>query len=109
MDAGLRALNLRVDKVEAKIDTLDAKVDTVDAKVDAHRAETAKGFASVERELAGHADPIHRQLEGLVLSMHGAMVKAKMPGIPSRAPASFVTQPKAPAKKRAVARSRKRP
>lgn len=34
----------------------------VEAKVDAHRAETAKGFAELDRELTKHAE-VHRELE----------------------------------------------
>lgn len=35
----------------------------LEAKVDAHRAETAKGFAELDRELAGHSAEVHRRLE----------------------------------------------
>ncbi|MCL2779180.1 MAG: hypothetical protein FWD73_14370 [Polyangiaceae bacterium] len=59
---GLRA-------VEVKVDTLDTKVTTLAAKLDAHRAETAKGFAELDRELAGHADPIHRRIEEEIASI----------------------------------------
>ena len=41
---------------------LRSEVATVAAKVDAHRAETAKGFAEVDRELTKHAD-VHREVE----------------------------------------------
>lgn len=115
--ADVGTLKADIARLDAKVDTMDAKVEgvraelrTVEAKVDAHRAETAKGFADVERELAGHADPIHRQLEGLVLSMHGALVKAKVPGIPAKVPTAFTASAprKVSVKKRTVARAGKR-
>ena len=110
VDSVRSELKANIASVRADLRTLDAKVDTVDAKVDAHRAETAKGFADVERELAGHADPIHRQLEGLVLSMHGALVKAKVPGIPAKVPTAFTASAprKVSVKKRTAARAGKR-
>lgn len=49
-------------QLDGKVSTLDAKLSTVAAKVDAHRAETAKAFAELDRELSKHAD-VHRELE----------------------------------------------
>jgi hypothetical protein len=34
----------------------------LEAKVDAHRAETARGFAELDRELTRHAE-VHREIE----------------------------------------------
>ncbi|MBX3228713.1 MAG: hypothetical protein KF837_15440 [Labilithrix sp.] len=51
---------------------LGAKIDAIDAKVDAHRAETAKGFAALDRELTGHADPIHRDIERDIEKLRGS-------------------------------------
>jgi hypothetical protein len=39
----------KVDAVDAKVGVLDAQVNALGARVDAHRAETAKGFAELER------------------------------------------------------------
>jgi hypothetical protein len=45
------------------ITDLGVKISAVDAKVDAHRAETAKAFAHLDRELAR----LHRELGGLAM------------------------------------------
>ncbi len=34
----------------------------IEAKLDAHRTETAKGFADLDKELTGHAN-VHREIE----------------------------------------------
>jgi hypothetical protein len=49
VDAVRSELGAKVDAVRSE---LGAKVDAVNAKVDAHRLETAKGFADLDRELA---------------------------------------------------------
>jgi len=40
-----------ITKLDAKVDRIESRTATVEAKVDAHRLETAKGFADVDREL----------------------------------------------------------
>jgi hypothetical protein len=46
--------------VEAR---LEAKIEAHRRETSEHRRETAKGFVDLDRELAGHADPVHRKLE----------------------------------------------
>ena len=51
-----------VARLDAKVTAYDARFDALDAKVDAHGAETANGFAELDKELTRHAD-VHRELE----------------------------------------------
>lgn len=77
----------------------------LDAKVDAHRAETAAGFASLERELEGHADPVHADLEADIVAIHKGLVRANIRGIPKELPSQVRAKgerPSKPAKKRKV-------
>jgi hypothetical protein len=57
---------------------IEGRLSTVEAKVDAHRAETAKSFAELDRELTKHAD-VHRTLEKDVEAL-----KARAPRPPAR-------------------------
>lgn len=69
--------------VDGKIDKLDVRVSALDAKVDAHRAETARGFAELDLELAGHSDEVHRRLEAEIEA-----IKKRLPAVrpPARRP-----------------------
>jgi ferritin-like metal-binding protein YciE len=75
----------------------------LEAKMDAHRAETAKGFANLERELEGHADPVHADLEADIVAIHKGLVRANVRGIPKELPSQVRAKgerPSKPAKKR---------
>jgi chromosome segregation ATPase len=89
VEAKVDAVEAKVDAVEAKVDTVEAKVNAVEAKVNAHRAETAAAFASLEEELAGHSDPIHKNLEADIRALHRPLVQAKVPGIPKDLPSQI--------------------
>jgi hypothetical protein len=58
----IQAVLEALQSLNAKVATKD-ELRALEAKVDAHRVETAKGFAELDRELSGHADPIHRDIE----------------------------------------------
>jgi outer membrane murein-binding lipoprotein Lpp len=59
----VNSLDANVDAIRIDVNSLDAKVDALRSDVAAHRAETKKGFAALDKELSGHADPIHRTIE----------------------------------------------
>lgn len=61
-DPTLKDVLEAIAQLDGKVTRLDGNVRTLDAKVDAHRAETAKGFAELDRELTKHAE-VHRELE----------------------------------------------
>lgn len=76
---------LRLEKGQAN---LDAKVTALDAKVEAHRGETAKGFATLDKELADHSDPHHREIERTIekLKKDLATLKGRPAARPARRP-----------------------
>jgi ferritin-like metal-binding protein YciE len=73
--------------MQAQVAGLDAKMATkddlarVETKVDAHRAETKKGFADLEKELDGHSGVVHRRIEKDIETL-----KRRLPRAPARAP-----------------------
>ena len=77
LDTKVGSLEVKVDALDTRVGSLDTKVDALDTKVDAHRAETAKGFAELDRELAGHADPIHRRIEEEISSIKKQLATTK--------------------------------
>lgn len=88
---------------KSELVTIREDVAKLDAKVDAHRAETAEGFANLERELEGHADPVHADLEADLLAIHKGLVRANIRGIPKELPSQVRAKgerPSKPAKKR---------
>ena len=56
LEKGQAALEASVAKVEAKVDVLQADVT-------AHRAETKRGFADLDKELTAHSEKTHRAIE----------------------------------------------
>ena len=46
-------------KLDAKV---ERRVDDLQSDIEAHRAETKKGFAALDKELTGHTD-VHREIE----------------------------------------------
>jgi hypothetical protein len=78
--AKARADLLRVEaNLSGAIEALRDDLTRVEAKVDAHRAETAKAFAALEKELAGHADPVHAELEADIAAIHKGLVREDRP------------------------------
>lgn len=107
--AKARADVLRVESnLSGAIEALRSDLARVESKVDAHRAETAASFADLERELAGHSDPIHKDLEADIRALHRPLVRAKVPGIPVDLPSEVRAKGAKPATKRPTARHRRR-
>lgn len=72
MQGDLARLDGKVDayRAETKSDLamVEGKVDAVRADVSAHRNETAKGFADLDRELTKHAE-VHREIEKDIIAL----------------------------------------
>ena len=52
----LKAISELDAKVDRKVGDVDRKVDALRSDVEAHRAETKKGFADLDRELTSHTE-----------------------------------------------------
>jgi len=72
--AELRAdvTELRADVTELRADVTELRADVAELRADvaAHRGETKKGFADLDKELTGHAN-VHKELEKDVEALKG--------------------------------------
>jgi len=63
---------LRADVTELRADVTELRADVAELRADvaAHRGETKKGFADLDKELTGHAN-VHKELEKDVEALKG--------------------------------------